>query len=156
MPIYAVTYTYADDSAAARDTHRPAHRAYLATLSEQGINLVSGPFGADEPPVLCCSSAPGPRTRCSPSPRRTRSASRASSPAPTWPSGCRCSAPSPTPSVPAETARPLAHHRTADARGRSPARPGEPQARISRSAPPVWQGDPDRSRTGSRTEGGRS
>ncbi|MEU7374416.1 YciI family protein [Streptomyces albidoflavus] len=49
MPIYAVTYTYADDSAAARDTHRPAHRAYLSTLSEQGINLVSGPFGADEP-----------------------------------------------------------------------------------------------------------
>lgn len=66
MPIYAVTYTYADDSAAARDTHRPAHRAYLSTLSEQGINLVSGPFGADEAVAPCCSSAPGPRTRCSP------------------------------------------------------------------------------------------
>ncbi|CAL9420013.1 hypothetical protein SUDANB121_01850 [Nocardiopsis dassonvillei] len=49
MAVYAVTYTYAEDSDAARDEHRPAHREYLNGLSEQGVNLVSGPFGAQDP-----------------------------------------------------------------------------------------------------------
>ncbi|MEU8484795.1 MULTISPECIES: YciI family protein [unclassified Streptomyces] len=49
MPIYAVTYTYTDDSAA-RDAVRPAHREFLGALVEQGINLVSGPFAAGEAP----------------------------------------------------------------------------------------------------------
>ena len=50
MAVFAVTYTYADDSAAARDEHRPAHREYLGGLSEQGVNLCSGPFGPEEAP----------------------------------------------------------------------------------------------------------
>ncbi|WP_406109595.1 YciI family protein [Streptomyces sp. NBC_01003] len=49
MPIYAVTYTYTDDSAARGELH-PAHREFLGTLVEQGINLVSGPFVAGEAP----------------------------------------------------------------------------------------------------------
>ncbi|WP_433698087.1 YciI family protein [Nocardiopsis sp. CA-288880] len=50
MAVFAVTYTYADGSAAARDEHRPAHREYLAGLSERGVNLCSGPFGPEEAP----------------------------------------------------------------------------------------------------------
>ncbi|MFE6756141.1 YciI family protein [Streptomyces sp. NPDC057684] len=49
MPIYAVTYTYTDDSAA-RDAVRSAHREFLGVLIEQGINLVSGPFAEAEAP----------------------------------------------------------------------------------------------------------
>ncbi|WP_151771603.1 YciI family protein [Streptomyces abyssomicinicus] len=49
MPVFAVTYTYTDDTAG-RDEHRPAHKEYLGGLGDQGINLCSGPFGADEPP----------------------------------------------------------------------------------------------------------
>jgi uncharacterized protein YciI len=50
LAVYAVTYTYAENSADARDQHRPAHRAYLDELSTQGVNLVSGPFGAEDAP----------------------------------------------------------------------------------------------------------
>ncbi|WP_150243343.1 YciI family protein [Nocardiopsis quinghaiensis] len=50
MAVFAITYTYAADSAAARDEHRPAHREYLDGLSEQGANLCSGPFGPGEAP----------------------------------------------------------------------------------------------------------
>ncbi|NYI07326.1 YciI family protein [Allostreptomyces psammosilenae] len=49
MPVFAVTYTYTDDSAG-RDEHRPAHRAYLGTFAEKGILLCSGPFAAGEAP----------------------------------------------------------------------------------------------------------
>ncbi|MGX1670721.1 YciI family protein [Streptomyces sp. NPDC055400] len=49
MPIYAVTYTYTDDSAARGALH-PAHREFLGTLVEQGTNLVSGPFTTGETP----------------------------------------------------------------------------------------------------------
>ncbi|MFF1356708.1 YciI family protein [Streptomyces sp. NPDC058297] len=49
MPVFAVTYTYIDDTAA-RDAVRPAHREFLGALVEQGINLVSGPFAAGEAP----------------------------------------------------------------------------------------------------------
>ncbi|WP_285731556.1 YciI family protein [Nocardiopsis sp. ATB16-24] len=50
MAIFAVTYTYAPDSAAARDEHRPVHREYLGVLSAQGVNLCSGPWGTEEEP----------------------------------------------------------------------------------------------------------
>ncbi|MER5181246.1 YciI family protein [Streptomyces sp. NPDC002896] len=49
MPVFAVTYTYTDDTAG-RDEHRPAHKEYLNSLAVQGVNLCSGPFGADETP----------------------------------------------------------------------------------------------------------
>jgi uncharacterized protein YciI len=49
MAIFAVTYTYTDDTARI-DEHRPAHREYLDDLGERGINLCSGPFGPDERP----------------------------------------------------------------------------------------------------------
>lgn len=50
MAVYAVIYTYAENSTAARDQHRPAHREYLDELAERGVNLVSGPFGPDAAP----------------------------------------------------------------------------------------------------------
>ncbi|RFC77199.1 YciI family protein [Streptomyces sp. AcE210] len=49
MPVYAVTYTYTDDSAARAAVHH-AHREFLGMLVEQGINLVSGPFAEAEAP----------------------------------------------------------------------------------------------------------
>jgi len=49
MPIFAVHYHYADGSAAGRDEHRPAHRAFLDSLVEGAAELLaSGPY-ADEP-----------------------------------------------------------------------------------------------------------
>jgi uncharacterized protein len=48
MPIYAVTYRYSDD-VATRDRVRPEHREYLRGLADRGLNLLSGPFGPDEP-----------------------------------------------------------------------------------------------------------
>jgi uncharacterized protein YciI len=50
MAVFAITYVYAPDSTAARDEHRPAHREYLSGLTEQGVNLCSGPFGAEDAP----------------------------------------------------------------------------------------------------------
>ncbi|MEU0126761.1 YciI family protein [Streptomyces sp. NPDC006289] len=47
MPVFAVTYTYTDDTEA-RDRHRPAHREFLGALGDRGINLCSGPFGPEE------------------------------------------------------------------------------------------------------------
>jgi uncharacterized protein len=44
MPIFAALYTYAESEAAVRDEHRPAHRAWLQDLVEQGTVLTSGPF----------------------------------------------------------------------------------------------------------------
>jgi uncharacterized protein len=48
MSIVAVTYRYTDD-VAARDRVLPAHREYLHGLAAQGLLLVSGPYGPDEP-----------------------------------------------------------------------------------------------------------
>jgi len=48
MPIFAVQYDYAEQSVAARDLHRPAHRAFLDTLTGPVSALATGPF-ADEP-----------------------------------------------------------------------------------------------------------
>lgn len=44
MPIFAVLYTYAESDAAVRDEHRPAHRAWLKDLVDQGTVLTSGPY----------------------------------------------------------------------------------------------------------------
>jgi uncharacterized protein YciI len=48
MPIIAVTYRYTDD-VAARDRILPEHRDYLRRLADQGLLLVSGPYGPNEP-----------------------------------------------------------------------------------------------------------
>jgi uncharacterized protein YciI len=45
MPVYAVTYEYAPDTARL-DEVRPEHRAFLAGLHEQGSLIVSGPLPA--------------------------------------------------------------------------------------------------------------
>ncbi|MBG0739259.1 hypothetical protein IV500_07630 [Paeniglutamicibacter antarcticus] len=44
MSVYAVEYVYSPQTAAIRDEHRPAHRAWLASLVEDGRMLASGPF----------------------------------------------------------------------------------------------------------------
>lgn len=43
MSLFAVHYTYSDD-AAGRDEHRPAHRAFLGGLADEGVVLASGPL----------------------------------------------------------------------------------------------------------------
>jgi uncharacterized protein len=48
MPIFAVTYRYSED-VAARDALRTDHRDYLRDLADQGLLLVSGPFGPTDP-----------------------------------------------------------------------------------------------------------
>jgi uncharacterized protein YciI len=48
MTIFAVTYRYSDD-VATRDALRAEHRDYLRGLADQGLLLVSGPFGPDDP-----------------------------------------------------------------------------------------------------------
>ncbi|UZX02532.1 hypothetical protein F8G81_07795 [Arthrobacter sp. CDRTa11] len=45
MTVFAVEYVYAPDSTAARDENRPAHRAWLSDLAEDGRLLTSGPYG---------------------------------------------------------------------------------------------------------------
>jgi uncharacterized protein YciI len=49
MTIYAVTYRYTDD-VATRERVRPEHREYLGGLADQGLLLLSGPFGPNESP----------------------------------------------------------------------------------------------------------
>lgn len=44
MALFAVEYTYSDATAAARDEHRPQHRAWLGGLVEQGIVRATGPW----------------------------------------------------------------------------------------------------------------
>jgi uncharacterized protein len=46
MPIFAVTYTYADRPALL-DEHRPEHRTFLRGLLEAGTLLASGPLAQD-------------------------------------------------------------------------------------------------------------
>ena len=47
MSLFAVHYTYSDDTAA-RDEHRPAHREFLGGLADEGVVLLSGPYAAVE------------------------------------------------------------------------------------------------------------
>ncbi|MET8555357.1 YciI family protein [Streptomyces sp. NPDC004959] len=44
MALFAVVYAYPAGSEAPRDTHRPAHRAFLSELADRGLILVSGPL----------------------------------------------------------------------------------------------------------------
>ncbi|MCX5045892.1 YciI family protein [Aldersonia sp. NBC_00410] len=44
MTLHTVHYTYAEPTAAGRDEHRPAHRAWLAALLEQGIVVSAGAY----------------------------------------------------------------------------------------------------------------
>jgi len=48
MSLYAVVYTYSDDSAG-RDEHRPAHRTFLGGLADEGVVAASGPLRGDGP-----------------------------------------------------------------------------------------------------------
>ncbi|MQY38733.1 hypothetical protein SRB17_67460 [Streptomyces sp. RB17] len=48
MTIVAVTYRYTDD-VARRDGVLPQHRDWLRRFADQGVLLVSGPYGPDEP-----------------------------------------------------------------------------------------------------------
>jgi uncharacterized protein len=43
MALYAVEYTYSDDSAA-RDEHRTAHGEFLGALAQEGTVKLSGPL----------------------------------------------------------------------------------------------------------------
>lgn len=47
MPIFAVHYDYRADSSAARDQHRPVHRAFLGTLTGAVALRASGPYAQD-------------------------------------------------------------------------------------------------------------
>lgn len=44
MPAFAVHYRYADDRPDEVTEHRPAHRAFLRTLFDQGIVLAAGAY----------------------------------------------------------------------------------------------------------------
>lgn len=44
MTVFAVEYAYDAESTDARDTHRPAHRQWLAGLAEENVLLSSGPY----------------------------------------------------------------------------------------------------------------
>ena len=43
MSLFAVHYTYSEDTAA-RDEHRPLHRSFLSDLAAEGVVLLSGPY----------------------------------------------------------------------------------------------------------------
>lgn len=44
MPLIAVSYVYSPATTAGRDTHRAAHRAWLAELLERNTLVSSGPY----------------------------------------------------------------------------------------------------------------
>lgn len=50
LPTFAVVYSYAEDSAPARDEYRPAHKDFLERQFNAGRLRVSGPFGPDGTP----------------------------------------------------------------------------------------------------------
>ena len=52
MPLIAVTYVYSPTTAEGRDTHRAAHRAWLAELLEDQTLLSCGPFADDSGALL--------------------------------------------------------------------------------------------------------
>ncbi|TDT32460.1 YciI family protein [Naumannella halotolerans] len=51
MAIFAITYTYAADSASQRDQYRPEHREHLTELAKRDQLLLSGPINDDGPPA---------------------------------------------------------------------------------------------------------
>ena len=65
MSLYAVHYSYSDDTAA-RDEHRTAHREFLATLAADGVVMISGPYAAvDEAPESLLAAVRGTLTSLS-------------------------------------------------------------------------------------------
>jgi uncharacterized protein YciI len=48
MPLFAITYRYSHD-VATRDALPTEHRDYLRGLADQGLLLISGPFGPADP-----------------------------------------------------------------------------------------------------------
>ncbi|MFJ6157720.1 YciI family protein [Pseudarthrobacter sp. NPDC092184] len=50
MPAFAVTYSYADGTAASRDQHRPSHIQFLQSQFDRGLLAKSGPFAPEEAP----------------------------------------------------------------------------------------------------------
>lgn len=57
MATYAVTYSYAEGSDAARDEHRPAHKDFLAGLHDSGRLRVSGPVDGGSGALLVLEGA---------------------------------------------------------------------------------------------------
>ncbi len=57
MTVFAVEYVYDAGSAAVRDEHRPAHRAWAAELAEQGTLLASGPYADGSGALLLLNAA---------------------------------------------------------------------------------------------------
>lgn len=51
MTLYAVRYDYSEQ-VAARDEHRPAHRAFLGSLAADGVVKLSGPLAGDPDAAL--------------------------------------------------------------------------------------------------------
>ena len=49
MAVFAVLYTY-DERSGDRDTHRPAHRAFLADLETAGVLLAAGAYSDEGEP----------------------------------------------------------------------------------------------------------
>ncbi|KAF0962496.1 YciI family protein [Rhodococcus sp. T7] len=47
MPLFVVDYTYSADTASGRDTHRSAHRAWLAGLVDDQTVIACGPYADD-------------------------------------------------------------------------------------------------------------
>ena len=47
MPVFAVLYDYAENSDAARDVHRPEHRAFLGSLTGSVKTLATGPWATE-------------------------------------------------------------------------------------------------------------
>lgn len=52
MSMFAVTYRYAENSAQARDRHRPAHVEFLRGLHDEGLLYMSGPLESTPPMAL--------------------------------------------------------------------------------------------------------
>ncbi|GIG54495.1 YciI family protein [Demequina activiva] len=58
MTTFTIEYAY-DDRSDERDQHRPAHRAYLAALADEGTMLAYGRYDDDGAPgaLLVCEAA---------------------------------------------------------------------------------------------------
>lgn len=52
MPLFAVTYTYADDSSGTRDEVRPSHVEFLRSLREGDRLVTSGPLAGPDGALL--------------------------------------------------------------------------------------------------------